>query len=136
MCKGTHTHTHTRDHTHLFEDIDKLARHKGLERPRSQIREESSKVSPVFSITYSPQKASPDGSDGQESTCNAGDRDTIPGSRRSPGVWLPLQNSCLENSMDREAWWATVHGVTRSRTQLKWLSTHARRYNRITLLYS
>ena len=71
MCKGTHTHT--RDYTHLFEDIDKLARHKGLERPRSQKREESSTVSPVFDITYSPQKASPDGSDGKESTCNAGD---------------------------------------------------------------
>ena len=36
----------------------------------------------------------------------------------------PLQFSCLENPMDREAWWATVNGVTKSRTQLKWLSTH------------
>ena len=34
----------------------------------------------------------------------------------------PLQNSCLENPMDREAWQATVHGVTKSWTQLKWLS--------------
>ena len=37
----------------------------------------------------------------------------------------PLQYSCLENSMDRGAWWATVHRVTKSQTQLKWLSTHA-----------
>ena len=59
-----------------------------LERPRSQKREESSRVSLVFDITYSPQKASPGGSDGKESTCNAGDPGTIPGSRRSPGVWL------------------------------------------------
>ena len=35
------------------------------------------------------------------------------------------QYSCLENSMDRRAWRATVHGITKSRTRLKWLSTHA-----------
>ena len=49
---------------------------------------------------------------------NAGDiRDTglIPGSGRTPGGrhGNPLQYSCLENPMDREAWWATVHGVTK-----------------------
>ena len=37
----------------------------------------------------------------------------------------PLQYSCLENPMDRGAWWATVHGVTKTWTQLKWHSTHA-----------
>ena len=44
----------------------------------------------------------------------------IPGSGRSPGGGNgnPLQYSCLENSMDRKAWWATVHGVTKSWTQL------------------
>ena len=35
----------------------------------------------------------------------------------------PLQYSCLENSMDGEAWWAAVHGVVKSRTRLKWLSS-------------
>ena len=60
---------------------------------------------------------------------NAGDiRDSslISGSARSPGGGHsnPLQYSCLENPMDRGAWWATVHGVTKSRTQLKWLSMH------------
>ena len=42
------------------------------------------------------------------------------GSQRSPGGGHghPLQYSCLENPMDREAWWATVHGVTKSETQL------------------
>ena len=40
------------------------------------------------------------------------------------GVANPLQYSCLENPMDRGAWWATVHGVTKSRTQLKRLSTY------------
>ena len=56
---------------------------------------------------------------------NAGDRrDTgsIPGSGRSPGGGHgnPLQYSCLENSRNREAWQALVHGVTQSWTQLKW----------------
>ena len=45
----------------------------------------------------------------------------------SPGVGNgnPLQNSCLENPVDRGAWWAAVHGVAQSRTWLKWLSMHA-----------
>ena len=61
---------------------------------------------------------------------NAGDmRDagSIPGWGRSPGGGHdnPLQYSCLENPMDRGAWWATVHGIAQSRTRLKQLSTHA-----------
>ena len=49
----------------------------------------------------------------------------IPGSRRFPGQHSnSVQYSCLENSMDREAWRAIVHRVTKSRTQLKELSTH------------
>ena len=61
---------------------------------------------------------------------NAGDiRDagSIPGSGRSlgEGHGNPLQYSCLENRMDRGAWWATVHKVSKSRIRLKWLSTHA-----------
>ena len=48
------------------------------------------------------------------------DMDSIPGLERSPGEGNgnPLQNSCLENPMDRGAWQATVHRVTKSRTQL------------------
>ena len=55
------------------------------------------------------------GSDSKESACNAGDLGSIPGSGRSPGEGNgnPLQYSCLENSMDRGAWWATVHGVAK-----------------------
>ena len=51
---------------------------------------------------------------------NAGDMGLIPGSGRSPGEvnGNPLQYSCLENSMDRGAWWATVQRVTKSRTRL------------------
>ena len=54
----------------------------------------------------------PGGSDGKESACNAGDPGLIPGLGRSPGEGNgnPFQYSCLENSMDRGAWWATVHG--------------------------
>ena len=59
-------------------------------------------------------------SDTEETACNVGDLGSIPGSGRSPGEGNghPLQNSWLENSMDREAWWATVHGVSKSWTQL------------------
>ena len=60
-------------------------------------------------------KGFPGGSDGKESSCNAGDPALIPGSGRSPGEvnGCPPQNSCLENPMDRGAWRAAVHGVTR-----------------------
>ena len=49
---------------------------------------------------------------------NAGDLGLIPGLGRSPGVrnGNPLQHCCLENSMDRGAWWATVHGVAKTQT--------------------
>ena len=52
---------------------------------------------------------------GKESACNAGDMVSTPGSGRSlgEGNGSPLQYSCLENPMDRGAWRATVHGVTR-----------------------
>ena len=67
----------------------------------------------------------PGGSEGKESTCNAGDSGSIPGLGRSAGEGNgnPFQYSCLENPMDRGAWWATVHGVAKSRTQQKQLST-------------
>ena len=65
-------------------------------------------------------------SDGKESACNARDLGLIPRSRSSPGEGNgnPLQYSCLENPMDRGAWWAIVHGVTKSQIWLKWLSMH------------
>ena len=60
----------------------------------------------------------PGGSDGKESACNAGDLGLIPGWGRSPeeGNGNPLQYSCLGSPTDRGAWWATVHGVTKSLT--------------------
>ena len=58
------------------------------------------------------------GSDGKESACNTEDLGLIPGLGRSlgEGNGYPLQYSCLEKSMDRGAWWATVHGVAKSQT--------------------
>ena len=66
------------------------------------------------------QKGSPGGSYIRESACNSGKPALISGSGRSPEgeSGNPLQYSRLENSMDREAWQATVHGVTKSPTRL------------------
>ena len=60
----------------------------------------------------------PGGSGGEESACNTRDLRLIPDSGKSPeeGNSNPLQYSCLENSMDRGAWWATVHWVVKSQT--------------------
>ena len=72
----------------------------------------------------------PDGLEGKASACNAGDLGSIPGSGRSPGEGNgnPLQYSCLENSLEGAAWWATVHGITKSQTRLsddtQWRNRH------------
>ena len=62
----------------------------------------------------------PGGSDGKASARNAVDPGSILGLGRSPGEGNgnPLQYPCLENSLNGEAWWATVHGVAKSRTRL------------------
>ena len=66
------------------------------------------------------------GSDSKRSAYSAGDPDSIPGSGRSPreGNGNPLHYSCLENSMDIGAWWATVHGDRKSQTRLSDSHTH------------
>ena len=63
----------------------------------------------------------PDSSDGKESACNEADPGSIPGFGRFPGEGSDnlLQYSCLENSMDRGDWRATVRGVAKSQTQLR-----------------
>ena len=65
-----------------------------------------------LSITFSSD------SDSKEYACHAGELGSILGSGRSPGEGNgnPLQYSCLENPMDRGAWWAIVHGVAKSQT--------------------
>ena len=62
----------------------------------------------------------PGDSYGKEFSCNARDPSSVPGLGRSLGErnGNPLQYSCLENPMDRGAWWATVHGVAKSWTRL------------------
>ena len=62
----------------------------------------------------------PGGSEVKASASNAGDPGSTPGLGRSPGEGngYLLQYSCRENPMDAEAWWATVHGVAKSRTRL------------------
>ena len=62
----------------------------------------------------------PGGSEVKASAWNAGDLGSISGSGRSSGEGNgnPLQYSCLENPMEGGAWWATVHGVAKSRTLL------------------
>ena len=61
-------------------------------------------------------KGFPCGSGSKESACSAGDLDLIPGLGRSPGKGngYPRQHFCLENSVDRGAWWATARGVAES----------------------
>ena len=76
----------------------------------------------------------PGGSEVKVSAFNAGDLGLIPGLGRSPGEGNgnPLQYSCLENPMDGGAWWATVHGVAKSQTQLrKFSSLHFHSHRRL-----
>ena len=63
---------------------------------------------------------------------NAGDLSSIPGSGKfaGEGNGNPFQYSCLENPMDRGAWWATVHGMAKSWTQLN-MHTHTHTHTHI-----
>ena len=73
----------------------------------------------VICISLMIGESFPGGSDDKESACSAVDLGSIPGLGRSlgGGHGNPLQYSCLENPKDRRAWWATVHGVTKSQTE-------------------
>ena len=73
------------------------------------------------------ERGSPGGSDGKESAFSAGDQGLICGSGRCPeeGNGYPFQYSCLRNPMDREAWWTTVCGVTKSRTRMEYTHTQS-----------
>ena len=78
-----------------------------------KVKEESTKVGLKLNIQKTKIVACfPGGAEVKASACNVGDLGLIPGSGRSPreGNGNPLQYSCLENPMDRGAWWATVHG--------------------------
>ena len=91
-----------------------------------QKKEESEARSSPFVIyflkilSYIYRLGFPGGSNGKESTCNAGDLGSVPGLGRSPGEenGNPFQYYCLKNPMDGGAWWAIVYEVAKSWTQL------------------
>ena len=80
-------------------------------------RDELEIVIDKYTILY---RGFPGDSDIKESACNVGNLSSIPGLGRSPGEenGNPLKYSCLENSMDRVASWAIIHGVAKSQTRL------------------
>ena len=75
----------------------------------------------------------PGGSNGKESACHAGNLGSVPGSGRSPGEGNgnPFQYSCLENSMDREAWQDTARGVANS-----WIRMSEQHFEFFTIMFS
>ena len=81
----------------------------------------------LFISPHPLNKGFPGGASGKESACQCRrhKRQVIPGWGRSPGVGKgnPFQYSCQKNPLDRGAWWTTVHGIAKSWTQLKQLST-------------
>ena len=101
----------------MGKDVETSEPHRGWERKMVQ---SLGKAGWRFLKWLSIELASfPGGSAGKESACNVGDLGSIPGSGRSPGEGngSPFQYPCLEDSMDRGAWRATVHGVEKSRTR-------------------
>ena len=74
----------------------------------------------IINVHFNYKFGFPGGSDGKEYACNARDPGLIPGSGKSSGEGngYRLQYSCLEKSLDRGAWQATVHGVAKSQTRL------------------
>ena len=99
-------------------------RHQGS--PCHVAKQNKTKTNQKKSILFNssgtkPPSYFPGGSTGKESACNVGEVGSIPGLRRSPGGGHsnPLQYSCLENPMDREAWRAAVHGVCKESDMTK-----------------
>ena len=86
---------------------------KSYDKPRQHIKKQRHPL--ANKDPYS--QSFPCSSVSKESACSAGDPGSIPGLGRFPGEGNgnPLQYPCLENLMDRGDWWATVHGVTKSR---------------------
>ena len=93
----------------------------GVAQSRTRLKRLSSSHSSIPSLGF------PGGTVVMSPPANTGDTGSTSGSGRSPGVGNsnPLEYSCLENSMARRAWWATVHGVTKSQTWLSdWTHIH------------
>ena len=104
---GVHVYPHPKPPSHLPPHPMVVPEHQ-LKCPDSCLE--------LALVIYIFLKGFPGGSDGKESACCAGYLGLIPRSGRSPGegTGYRLQYSCLENHMGRGAWWARVHGVTKS----------------------
>ena len=115
--KRVHACTHTHTHTHTVSNPPKHHNLAGLEKWPS-----FTNTLVALVVKNPPAKAG-----------DTRDTGSIPGSGRSPGEGHgnPLQHSCLEDPMDWGAWWAIVHRVTKSQTQLKWLSTHSTQWRKV-----
>ena len=134
---SSHTHTHTHTHTHLpswtsygwtkMDPISKQKEQVGCQLPRKStnrnlLKKLDNNSEPWQGVHHVPSIGLigicgfPGGSDGKESTCNATDLGSVPGSGRSPGGGNgnPLQYSCPRNPMARGGWRATVHGAAES----------------------
>ena len=81
-------------------------------------------VRPARVLPFAPKQGFPGDSDGKDSTCDAGDLGLIPGLGRSPGegYGLLFQYSCLENYMDRGAWWARLQSMGLQRVGHDWVT--------------
>ena len=85
-----------------------------------KLQKKRAKIAKVLNKIWGLPAGFPGGSEVKASACNVGDLGSIPGLGRSTGEGYghPLQDSGLENPIDGGAWWATVHGVAKSRTRL------------------
>ena len=118
---GVHTHTHTRTHTHTHTHIYicLLCKLMSIESVYTHTHTHTHTYI-CLSVCLSPASVFLGSSVVKNLSANVGDVSLIPGLERSPGEGNgePFQYSCLGKAMDRGAWWITVHGVTKSRTQL------------------
>ena len=107
-------------HTGLGTRYSLLWSHSGVKWRGRRNHSQRNSFSRQVKDSAGPHMGFPGASDGKESARNAEDSGSIPGSGRSPGGGNgnPLQYSCLGNTVDRGAWWATVQRVTKSQTQL------------------
>ena len=122
-------HTHTEIHTNIYiqtQIYTKIHTHKHIQTNTHTRRNTYKYIHRGF----------PGGSENKASACKAGDLGSIPGSGRSPGEGNgnPLPSTCLENSMDGGAWWATAHRVAKSWTRLSdfTFDIHTNKYTQTT----
>ena len=110
--------TYTKPYTRAWQPSQRGPRAPSFELLPSARTPGENASNPDFKLLKMRQVGLPRWHSGKESACNAGDASLIPGLGRCPGEGngYSLQYSCLGNSMDRGAWRATVHGVTKSQT--------------------